>query len=396
MNILMTTIFSYPHEGGLSSHITTLKSALELIGHSVDVLSFSQLPSFKKKLFAKAPGFLLNQVKKGSGQLFNDRQRMKLLSASIKKSEKKYDIIHAQDIFATLAAIESGIPTIQTVHGYYSFEAISRGAIFKNSEEDLLFQEYERKAYRSAAKVVTVDQRINDYIGHLSHIEAITIKNFIDTTAFKPEATNREETQKQFHIPSNKKVLLVPRRLTEKNGVIYPILALPDVLKSHPDTLLVYAGTGEQQSILEETAAKLQIHESVRFLGSVPFDNMKNLYHASDIVLIPSVHSHGVEEATSISALEAMGSGSPVIASRIGGLKEIITDGEDGLLVEEKNSRELAQAISKLLGDPAEASRLASKAREKIENEYSHLTAAKRFEEVYQEVLYAKTGRPKV
>jgi glycosyltransferase involved in cell wall biosynthesis len=94
-----------------------------------------------------------------------------------------------------------------------------------------------------------------------------------------------------------------------------------------------------------------------------------------------------VEEATSISALEAMSCRSPVIASAIGGLKEILDDGEDGLLVEEKNIKALAQAISNLLHDPAYAATLASNARYKMESEYSHLTAAERFENAYQEVL---------
>ena len=114
---------------------------------------------------------------------------------------------------------------------------------------------------------------------------------------------------------------------------------------------------------------------------------MHSLYEASDIVLIPSVHSHGVEEATSISALEAMSCRSPVIASAIGGLKEILIDGEDGLLVEEKNIEALAQAISLLLNDTEYATMLASKARYKMESEYSHLTAAERFEKAYVEVL---------
>ncbi|MED3689475.1 glycosyltransferase family 4 protein [Peribacillus butanolivorans] len=394
MNILITTIFSYPHEGGLSSHITTLKKGLKSRGHSVDILSFSQLPSFKKKLLAQAPGFLLNKVKHGSGQLFNDRQRLKLLTSSIKSLKKKYDVINAQDIFATLASIESGIPTVETVHGYYSFEAVSRGAIFPDSAEDLIIRDFERKAYQSVAKVVTVDHRIKDYINHLAHIEAETIKNFIDVAAFKPETTDRNETRQVFQIPLHKKMLFVPRRMTEKNGVIYPIMALPEVLKNHHDTVLVYAGTGEQQAQLEETIAKLKLTDSVLFLGSVPFEKMQNLYGASDIVLIPSVHSHGVEEATSISALEAMSSGSPVIASAVGGLKEILSDGEDGLLVEEKNIKALSQAISSLLSDPIRAAKLAEKARYKIENEYSHLAAAERFEKAYQEVLNSKTGRP--
>ena len=66
---------------------------------------------------------------------------------------------------------------------------------------------------------------------------------------------------------------------------------------------------------------------------------MKDLYGASDIVLVPSIHSYGVEEATSISALEAMGSGSPVVAGAVGGLKEIFEHEKDGLLVEVKKYR---------------------------------------------------------
>ena len=114
--------------------------------------------------------------------------------------------------------------------------------------EDLIIRDFERKAYQSVAKVVTVDRRIKDYINHLAHIEAETIKNFIDVAAFKPETTDRNETRQVFQIPLHKKMLFVPRRMTEKNGVIYPIMALPEVLKNHHDTVLVYAGTGEQQA----------------------------------------------------------------------------------------------------------------------------------------------------
>ncbi|MDQ7861617.1 hypothetical protein RCO48_13275 [Peribacillus frigoritolerans] len=55
----------------------------------------------------------------------------KLLASSINALKKNYDVINAQDIFATLASIESGIPTVQTVHGYYSFEAVSRAPFFR-------------------------------------------------------------------------------------------------------------------------------------------------------------------------------------------------------------------------------------------------------------------------
>jgi glycosyltransferase involved in cell wall biosynthesis len=178
--------------------------------------------------------------------------------------------------------------------------------------------------------------------------------------------------------------------LTEKNGVIYPTLALPNVLEIFPETLLVYAGTGEQMENISAKVQQLQLEHHVQLLGSVPHDQMMQLYSAADVVLIPSVHSYGVEEATSISALEAMGSGSPVIASAVGGLKEIINDQNDGLLVEEKNPEELSAAIIKLLKDPQLSQNLAKHAREKIEREYSHIEAAKKVSEIYNQVQLKK------
>ena len=154
--------------------------------------------------------------------------------------------------------------------------------------------------------------------------------------------------------------------------------------------MLVYAGTGEQYSNIEQTVVKLGIQSQVKLLGSIPHNKMKNLYGASDIVLVPSIHSHGVEEATSISALEAMGSGSPVIAGAVGGLKEIFEHEKDGLLVEEKNTEDLSNSIIKILDNPQIGQELAQNARTKVENEYSHLAAAQRYEAIYKEALNLK------
>lgn len=64
MKILITTIFDYPHEGGLSTHVSTLKKGLEERGHQVDVLSFSNINPLLRKVYAQAPGFIINKVKK--------------------------------------------------------------------------------------------------------------------------------------------------------------------------------------------------------------------------------------------------------------------------------------------------------------------------------------------
>jgi glycogen synthase len=387
MKILITTIFDYPHEGGLSTHVSTLKKGLETRGHDVDVLSFSQLNPLVRKLYAQAPGFMVNKVNKGKGQLINDKHRMNLLQNHLKNSNKQYDVINSQDVYATLASVKSGIPTVETVHGYYSFEAISRGAIQKGSHEDNTIRELEKKAYQSATEVITVDQRIKNYVLDCSGVSATSVKNFIDVSDFNPESLDTTNVKSEFGLPEDQKILFVPRRMTEKNGVIYPTLALRKVLDSYPNTVLVYAGTGEQMQNIKNEREKQQLEENIILLGTVPHEKMKYLYAVADIVLVPSVHSHGVEEATSISALEAMGSTSPVIAGAVGGLKEIIEDGKDGLLVTEKDIDGLAEAVIKILDNPTFGQMVAKHAREKIEREYSHLFAAEKFESTYKKAI---------
>lgn len=388
MKILLATVFDYPHAGGLSTHVTTLKAGLEHLGHEVDVLSFSDSSPFQQKYFAKGPSFIMNKLQKGSGILWTMKARQKMLAAQIEKHlDKDYDIINAQDVYATFAAIDSGIPTVSTVHGYMTFEAISRGSVIEKSPQAEALLEKEVQAYQTTRKIITVDQRIKDYVYEMAGVEATAIRNFIDIHDFKPEKSRRNEFRKKHGYPEDVNIFFVPRRLTKKNGVIYPTLALPKVLEKHPNTMIVYAGMGEAYGELKSLIAEKGLENNVKLLGAIPHALIKEFYALSDIVLVPSIHSAGVEEATSISALEAMGSGSPLIACAVGGLKEIVNPGVDGILVEERNVEELSDAMIHLLDNSEQGAKLAENARRKIEEEYSHLAAAKKYESIYLEAL---------
>jgi len=387
VKILLTTIFDIPHVGGLSTHVLTLKDGLESNGHTVDIFSFSDMNPFIKKAVAQAPGFLLNKWKKGKGQMLNDQNRGRLLTFYLKKIAHTYDVINAQDVIATLAALSTGKPTVATVHGYFAYEAISRGSIIKGSKEDIEIQRIEREAYRGASEVISVDKRIRDYIQKQAAVNAHQIKNFINVNDFNPTAIDNKKLRAHYQVNEQVNVLLVPRRLTEKNGVIYPVIALQKILHEFPNTLLLYAGTGEQLEVLRQKVDEFRLQNHVRFLGSVPHEKMIELYGIADVVLVPSIHSYGVEEATSISALEAMGSGSPVVASAVGGLKEIFDHQVDGWLVEEKNIDDLANAVVTLLRNREISIQLATRARDKVEKEYSHIVAAEKYANIYHKAM---------
>lgn len=391
MKILITTVFDYPHAGGLSTHVTTLKAGLEARGHEVDVLSISDVPGWQSKFIARGPSFVLNKVKKGKGILWSRKARQNMLQTLIEKNKhKNYDIINAQDVFATFASIASGIPTVSTVHGYMAFEAVSAGSVEENSEEAKFLQEMEKKAYSQTRKVITVDQRIKDYVKKQAGVEGTAIRNFIDIHDFKPAVDKKAELRQKHGFSEDDLVFFVPRRLTKKNGVIYPTLAFPKVLEKFPNAKLVYAGMGEAFEELKALVSEKGLENQVTLLGAIPHKEVKDFFALADVVLVPSIHSAGVEEATSISALEAMGSGIPLIACAVGGLKEIVDHEKDGLLVEERNTGELEDAMIYLLENPETGAALAKRARQKIEEEYSHLAAAEKYEQIYVSALEQK------
>ena len=389
MKILLATAYDYPHLGGLSVHLTTLKSGLESRGHEVKIVSFTDVPKWKRDGVVRGPAFLLNKMKKGSGYVWTLKRRKDELEALIKDEvvNGDYDLINAQDVYTTFAALPSGVPVVSTVHGYLTFEGISKGTVIEGSSEAEKLMADERESYRGTREVITVDTRIKDYIEGETGVIGNMIKNFIDVESFKPEIERRDEFREKYGLEKDDLIFFVPRRLTKKNGVIYPILSLPAVLEKFPNARVVFAGTGEMMETMKAKATELGVADRVTMVGAVDHTDMVEYYALANVALVPSIYSAGVEEATSISALEAMGSGVPLIACAVGGLKEIIEHEADGLLVEEQNVEELSDAMIRLLGDPTYGQQLADAARAKIVAEYSHFSAAERYERVYLKAL---------
>ena len=139
---------------------------------------------------------------------------------------------------------------------------------------------------------------------------------------------------------------------------------------------------------MERIVAENHLEENVRLLGGQGPDAIRQLYRLTDIVLVPSVHSENVEEATSLSALEAMASGRPLIAGAVGGLAEMVVDGENGLLVP-ADAKALAAAILRLAAAPELGLRLAAAARHYVVEKHSHLRAAAAYVEVYRRTVEA-------
>jgi colanic acid/amylovoran biosynthesis glycosyltransferase len=157
--------------------------------------------------------------------------------------------------------------------------------------------------------------------------------------------------------------------LKEYKGFHYLLDALAILVERGIDATLDLAGDGPQRAFLERKADVLGISDRVTFHGFVDHERLAELYRASDAFALPSIvmGSYGRQDVIPNVLAEAMAVGLPVVGSRIGGVPELIDDGESGLIVPERDAVALADALERIWDDRALASRLSAKGREKVE-----------------------------
>jgi glycosyltransferase involved in cell wall biosynthesis len=172
--------------------------------------------------------------------------------------------------------------------------------------------------------------------------------------------------------------LLFVGRLIKRKGVDYLLRAMPIVLEERSVHLHIVSD-GDQAAALRALAVELGIDQQVTFHGVVSNAVLEGLYASSDLLVLPSVvDARGDTEGLGVVLIEAMACATPVIASRIGGISDVVLDEETGLLVPQKDPEALAAAILRLLGDEALADRLAAQGLRHIQEYFSwdRITAA--------------------
>ena len=197
---------------------------------------------------------------------------------------------------------------------------------------------------------------------------------------------SKEECRKRLGLPLDKKILLFFGYLAPYKGPDVLVKAMTKIIKHVPDVELVFAGKGVMREELEMLSKDLGIEKNVRFAGFVD-DDFKGLYYkAADIFCLASMMS---TECYPLTILEAMACGVPIVASKIGGIPDAVEDGENGLLVQPRDSELLADAIIYLLKNEDVRDKMGKKGRKKVED-CSWENIAKETEKVYIEVINSK------
>jgi len=267
------------------------------------------------------------------------------------------DIIHAHfanqaTYTAMLMSKYAGIPFTFTAH------AID---LFDNPNVDSM----KEKAAKSSA-IITISYFNRNYIHKLTgtSLERIHVVRACVLDKFKDF---RRETQK-----GNRRRILTVARLVETKGIRYGILAVKKLTKRFPDIEYRIVGSGPLEAELDFLVKSLNLENNVRMLGELDAPLLVDEFEKAALFLLPCVRTaSGDMDGIPVSLMEAMCLGIPAISTNISGIPELIEDGKSGLLVEQKNAGQLAEAIETLLLDEGFASKIGCEGRKKVEESFN-------------------------
>jgi polysaccharide pyruvyl transferase CsaB len=247
------------------------------------------------------------------------------------------------------AGPDTQAPALGVSHGVYWDDPGSQSpSQFRWHREHVL------AAVEHLSGMVSVDTNTINWVGATSARLAgkiVYVPNFVDLEDFRP--VPRPE--------GSRTVFLFPRRLVEARGFWLVAEILPRLLARHPEIKFHFVGDAAGPEEDEVRRLVALDPERVRWT-SLPPERMPEAYRAADVVLIPTLWSEG----TSLSCLEAQASGRAVIATRVGGLPDLVLPGYNGLLIE-PNAAALEAAIERLASDPGLRARLAEKGLETVQ-----------------------------
>lgn len=194
-------------------------------------------------------------------------------------------------------------------------------------------------------------------------------------------------------LPTAPIIILSVGRLSIEKGFHVAIKAIATLVKHHPNIKYNIIGGGPEEQNLTDLIDKYNIHNNVTIFGSVSTDELLSQYSKCHIFILPSIDfSDGSHtETQGVVLQEAQSSGVPVIASKTGGIPEVIIDGVTGLLFEEENDKQLVQKIESLICNAELYAQLSERARKDVEENYSIDVITRKLLDEYSATLAGKT-----
>lgn len=362
MNILFLT--THLNTGGITSYVLTLGEGLVKSGHKVWVASSGG------DCVPRVEELGMRHVTLNIRTKSEAHPKVWLSLGALRNlvREEKIDLIHSQtrvtQVLGAVLSRLSSVAMVTTCHGFFrprwfrkAFPCWGRGVIAVS---------------RPVARHLSEDFGVPQNRIHL-------ILNGIDLKRFVTDAPGeRRSVREQWGISAAAPLIGIIARLSSVKGIDILIKAMPAVLKEVPEARLIIVGQGPEESALKKLAQDMSLTRQVHFKNTI--NQTHEILCAFDVFVMPSLM-----EGLGLSVMEAQACGIPVVASRVGGLVDLIIDGTSGFLVPVQDEKALGGRIVECLANPRKAQAMARQARLNIENYFSASIMVEKTVRIYEQ-----------
>ncbi len=367
----MNLLYLSSSGGGLDTNIRVLAPELVQAGPRVSVL-YLHFPGEKIPAPSQVDGYTIHHAHIGSWHYFTHRATFGLTSlprivrafewaAALRRAVREIhcreslDLIELPEVFIPPGWLD-GVPYVVRLHA----AAWTCHRLFgePSALADAIEMRMERSTLKRAAGISSPSNFLANYIRQTCRVsQPIEIIPYpIDTTRFAPGACRDDPP-----------LILFVGRIEKRKGADVLLQAIPLVRQKFPDCQFVFAGSmSAELNSLARNAGEGRGEGGVRLLGVRPRDELVQWYQRASIFVAPSLWDNSPN-----TVYEAMSCGTPVIATRVGGIPELVDDGATGLLVPPRDANALADALIDLLRDPARRLEMGRRGREKAVGEFS-------------------------
>ncbi len=308
--------------------------------------------------------------------------RVQAVASAVRRHvrESEPSIVHSGGVMSDLVAARAvqglPIPLVNTVHVEVGAASMD-GASYAGVALRRLLQRY---SWKHADRIIAVSHAVARSVERLGvETERVSVvHNGIDVSAVRGLA--RIETKLTTALPAAGLLVGCVARLEPVKGVADLVRAAGLLASERPDVSFVVVGGGSQEALLMSLARDLGVADRIVFTGSVV--PSAGILSRCDVAVVPSL-----SEGLGLVALEAMALGIPVVATRVGGLPEVVEDGVTGRLVPPNDPRAIAGAVAPLLEDPQRRAAMGAAGLERVEREFSVDLMVARHLEIYRDVL---------
>jgi len=316
-------------------------------------------------------------------------------------AEWRPQVLHAHSpALGGLAAVRAGrklgIPVVYEIRAFWEDAAVGNGITSEGSLRYRLTRSLENRAVAAADAVMTICSGLrDDLIARGTPADKIGIMpNGVDLTLFGEPLPHDDALAGELSLGEGPVIGFIGS-FYDYEGLDDLIAAMPALVAREPDARLLLVGGGPMESALRAQATASPAADAIRFVGRVPHTEVERYYSLCDVLAYPRKASRLTDLVTPLKPLEAMAQGKLVAASNVGGHRELIRDGETGVLFAPDDPAACAAALADLLARRGDWDAIRATARKHVAIWHDWNTNVKRYQTVYQTVLSPRSDSSK-